>query len=139
MEHILTRCREPPIQIIWSLIEQAWPSKHLEWPQISLRLILSCGYITAHENDRRGLPNENQPRRQGKRGASRLATILISEVAHLIWVLQCERAIHGKQHTDNKISMRWRNIINTRLTSNKIIATKIKCENKFTNLVKNTW
>jgi hypothetical protein len=35
--------------------------------------------------------------------------------------------------------MRWRNAINTRLTSNKIIATKIKHENKFTNLVINMW
>jgi len=60
-------------------------------------------------------------------------------VAHLIWVLCCERAIHGKQHTDNEINMRWRNIVNTRLTSNKIIAMKIKREKKFTNLVKNTW
>ena len=37
------------------------------------------------------------------------------------------------------INMRWRNIINTRLTSDKITATKIKHENKFTNLVINTW
>ena len=35
--------------------------------------------------------------------------------------------------------MRWKNVINARLTSDKIIATKIKRENKFTNLVKSTW
>ena len=139
MEHILTRCREPPVRIIWSLTELAWPSKFLEWPQISLGLILGCGCITDRKNDRREFPNENWPRQQEKRGASRLATILISEAAHLIWVLHCERAIHGKQHTDNEINTRWRNIVNTRLTSNKIIATKIKREKKFTNLVKNIW
>ena len=43
------------------------------------------------------------------------------------------------QHSDNEIAAHWKNAINTRLTSDKIIATKIKHENKFTNLVKNTW
>jgi hypothetical protein len=70
---------------------------------------------------------------------SRLATILISEAAHLIWVLRCERVIGGKQHSDDVVSTRWKNAINTRLTCDKIIATKIKRENKFTNLVINTW
>ena len=65
--------------------------------------------------------------------------ILISEAAHLIWVLRCERAIHERHHTDNEINMRWRNIINARLISDKIIATKIKHESKFTNLDKSTW
>jgi hypothetical protein len=63
--------------------------------------------------------------------------ILISEADHLIWVLRCERVIGGKQHSDDVVSTRWKNAINTRLTCNKIIATKIKCENKFTNLVIN--
>ena len=65
--------------------------------------------------------------------------ILISEAAHLIWVLRCERVIGGKQHSDNVVSIRWKNAINTRLTCDKIIATKIKRENIFTNLVINTW
>ncbi len=65
--------------------------------------------------------------------------ILITEVAHLIWVLRCERVIRGKQHSDAVISMRWKNTINTRLMSDKIIVTRIKCKNKFTNLVINTW
>jgi len=139
MEHILTRCREPPVRMIWSLVKQAWPREHLEWPRISLGLILGCGCIKSDDNERREHPNENGPRQHGKKGAARLAMILISEAAHLIWVLRCERAIHGKQHSDNEIGMRWKNIINVRLTSDKIIATKIKRENKFTNLVKSTW
>ena len=35
--------------------------------------------------------------------------------------------------------MRWRNVINTRLTNDKIIATKFKCKYKFTKLVIKTW
>jgi hypothetical protein len=63
----------------------------------------------------------------------------MSEAVYLIWVLRCKRVIQGRHHLDNKIDVRWKNAINTRLTSNKIIATRIKCENKFTNLVINTW
>ena len=65
--------------------------------------------------------------------------ILISEAAHLIWVLQCERVIHGKHHTEGEIKSRWKNVLNTRLTCDRITTTKIKHKNKFTNLVKSTW
>jgi hypothetical protein len=137
MEHILTRCREPPIQMIWTLTEQSWPREHLEWPTITLGLILGCGWINKNDNERQ--EGENRRWQWEQKGASRLATILISEAAHLIWVLRCKRVIRDRQHSDNEISTRWRNTINTRLTSDKIIATKIKCKNKFTNLVVNTW
>ena len=118
-------------------MEQSWLREHLEWPRITLGLILGCGCINKSDNDRQEM--ENRRRQWERKGASRLAMILISEAAHLIWVLRCERVIRDRQHTDNEISTRWRNAINMRLTSNKIIATKIKHENKFTNLVVNTW
>ena len=139
MDHILTKCRDPPVQIIWSLVEQAWPNEHLDWPRISIGLILGCGCIKKREENGQENQNENIPRQRKSQGAARLATILISEAAHLIWVLRCERVIHERQHSDNEIAARWKNAINTRLTSDRIIATKIKRENKFTNLVKNTW
>jgi hypothetical protein len=47
--------------------------------------------------------------------------------------------IRERHHSDNEIGARWKNTINMRLISNKIIAMKIKCENKFTNLVINIW
>jgi len=139
MDHILTKCRDPPVRIIWSLVEQAWPNKHLDWPRISIGLILGCGCIKKHEENGQENQNENIPRQRKSQGAARLATILISEAAHLIWVLRCERVIHERQHSDNEIAAHWKNAINMRLTSDRIIATKIKRENKFTNLVKNTW
>jgi hypothetical protein len=132
MEHILTRCREPPMRMIWTLTEQSWPREYLEWPRITLGLILGCGCINKSNNERREAGNRQKHWKQ--KGASRLATILISEAAHLIWVLCCERVIRERHHSDNEIGTRWKNTINTRLISNKIIATKIKCENKFTNL-----
>jgi len=137
MEHILTRCREPPVRTIWTLVEQSWPREFLKWPRITIGIILGCGCISKHDNDRQR--NENQRKNLEKKGASRLAIILMSEAAHLIWVLRCERVIQGRHHSDNEIDARWKIAINTRLTSDKIIATRIKRENKFTNLVINTW
>jgi hypothetical protein len=139
MEHILTKCKEPLARIIWPLVERAWPNNQLDWPRISIGIILGCGRIKKHENHDQDNQNENALSQQKHQGAARLATILISEAAHLIWVLRCERVIHERHHSDNEITTRWKNIINTRLVSDKIIATKIKHENKFTNLVKNTW
>jgi len=30
MDHILIKCREPTVRIIWTLTEEAWPTEHLE-------------------------------------------------------------------------------------------------------------
>ncbi|KAH9973170.1 hypothetical protein BJV77DRAFT_968467 [Russula vinacea] len=61
------------------------------------------------------------PPRNTTEGAKRLLQILISESAHLIWVL------------------RWLRVINTRLTDDKIIATKIKRDEKSKRKTRNTW
>ena len=57
------------------------------------------------------------------RGATRLLQILISEAAHLIWVLRCERVIQVKIHNRDEIRLRWHKAINRRLTKDKINAT----------------
>ena len=85
-------------------------------------------------------PEENQ--RNGRIThweETRLLQILLSESAYLIWVLRCERAIQGMRHTENEIKRWWLQAINKRLTNDKITATQIKREDRFTNLVVNTW
>jgi len=47
--------------------------------------------------------------------------------------------IQEKVHNYQGIRNRWLRAINTRLTDDKIIATKIKQNKGFTNLVVNTW
>jgi hypothetical protein len=65
--------------------------------------------------------------------------IIISELAHLIWVLRCKRIIQEKEHSENEIKKRWHQVLNRRLTNDKIKVTKIKRDNRFTTLVVNTW
>ena len=45
----------------------------------------------------------------------------------------------GDQRKRPHIKNRWLSAINTRLTIDEITATKIKREEKFTNLVENIW
>ncbi|KAG1726449.1 hypothetical protein EDD22DRAFT_764255, partial [Suillus occidentalis] len=73
------------------------------------------------------------------KGASWLLRILISESAHLIWVLRCEQVIQDRTHTRQNITKRWIHSINHRLHLDRITASKIKRNKKTENLVDQTW
>lgn len=120
MEHILLTCRENPVGIAWDLAKKLWPHEDLPWPELSLGIILGCGCLR-------------------NKAATRLLQVTISETAHLIWVLRCERVIQGRQHTPREIKARWQKALNRRLTDDKITATKIKRSVPFTQLVEATW
>ena len=93
MEHILLKCQEPAVRIIWTHTKQAWPTDLLEWPRLSLGLILESGCLTNKIENGPRPQNENGLNNPKKKERGRLATILITEAAHLIWVLRCERVI----------------------------------------------
>ena len=137
MEHILTQCAATPTRIIWNLARNTWPHDLNLWPEISIGTIMGCGSLT--------IPGANPPRdarnppRRTREGQRRLLQILISESAHLIWVLRCERVIQEHSHTANETYHRWLRAINTRLTDDKIIATRIKRDEKSERKVRNTW
>src|SRR6266852_2255738 len=151
MEHILVHCQAAPRRIIWNLAEELWPHTRHPWPEISLGIILGCGTITLppdnNENDPTG--REDPTQRTQKRGAKRLLQILISEAAHLIWVLRCERVIRVNEdedgevreriHTNEEVQTRWLKIINARLIEDKIIATRVKQDEKSLQRLKETW
>jgi hypothetical protein len=72
-------------------------------------------------------------------GATRLAVILISEAAYLIWTLRCDRVINNRSHSTNEVESAWRRAINRRLAEDVITATKISRQDDFIKLVKSTW
>ena len=89
------------------------------WPKISLGIILACGSISlVAETIQPG--RDNPPQENAPRGATRLLQILISESAHLVWVLRCERIFQDHLHSTDEIRRRWLSAINTRLTDDKI-------------------
>ncbi|KAJ6581584.1 ribonuclease H-like protein [Mycena capillaripes] len=88
MEHILTKCDVPGQKEIWELADQLWKLKtgeDLASPTIGQ--VMACAAT-----------------KKGDAGTTHLYRILISESAHLIWRLRCER-IHN----------RWLKSINNRL------------------------
>ena len=113
MTHILIHCRATPVRAIWSLAREHWPHENLQWPNITLGMILGCGSIVKISHPE--LNNEENEENRGRRsesGAVRLLQILITESAHLVWVLRCERVIQQKNHTMSEIKNRWVTNIN---------------------------
>ncbi|KAH9021126.1 ribonuclease H-like domain-containing protein [Lactarius deliciosus] len=125
--------------------EDLWPYDPDKWPPMNLSLVLGVGCLTFTPPipaQRRNAPLNSERARQNKvegKGASRLLPILVSEAAHLIWVLRCERVIQERTHSPHEIKTHWLNVINKRLTEDKIIATKVKKCNESAQLVEATW
>ncbi|KAF8836785.1 hypothetical protein BDN67DRAFT_910461, partial [Paxillus ammoniavirescens] len=115
-KHILTDCSsiERLGSTIWNATAGIWPQQYGVWPDISLGTMLGCGSLIlppAPHNDRHHPPATRTARTQG---ASRLLRILISEAAHLIWVLRCERVIGDRVHTRETTERRWMNKLSHR-------------------------
>ncbi|KAA1466380.1 RnaseH-domain-containing protein [Dentipellis sp. KUC8613] len=147
MEHILTdqECTNEVAKTIWRLARELWPYGDEAWPEINLGIILACGKLTVkksqiyagHGNGES--QNETTNKNDIHQGASRLLRILISESAHLIWVLRCERTIGKKSHTRLQIITRWQKQINNRLTMDRIVAIKLRRTEKLRKQTAATW
>jgi hypothetical protein len=91
MEHILTQCNANANRIIWNLAERTWPHQDTPWPDIDIGLILGIGCLNTPINDEEHDPiGRNNRTAATQKGPICLMQILISESAHLIWVLRCE-------------------------------------------------
>jgi len=140
MEHILTECTSPKRRRVWDLAKRTWPHARELWPETTLGIILGIGCLSlpgdhAAQNQER----QNTHPTPKERTTLRLLQIILSEAAHLVWVIRCERVIQGKALNEQQISKRWNRVINERLTTDRIAAHQIKRNKKFTRLAKNTW
>ncbi|KAG2140057.1 ribonuclease H-like protein [Suillus clintonianus] len=138
MEHILIECEDPSRKTIWKLVEQLWPQTIIEWPEITYGTILGCGSIEIPHTQDKDNPNDKKLEKK-KRGASRLLRILISESAHLVWVMRCERIISDISHTEESVIKRWQNALNRRLTLDRVITSKINRTKKQQLTIESTW
>ena len=137
MTYILIHCRATPVRVIWHLAREHWPHENPWWPNITLRMILGCGSIVRISHSE---PNNAENHEHcSDTGAVRLLQILLTESAHLIWVLRCEHVIQQKDHNMNEIKTRWVANINKWLTEDKIIATKVKWDKTSIRKVRSTW
>lgn len=82
LEHILIECQAPERELVWDLAKELFSKKGLRWPELRFGTILGCGHSNFKDSEGRR-----------RTGANRLYKILISESAHFIWALRCERRI----------------------------------------------
>lgn len=110
LEHILVDCRDVGQELIWGFARAAWARTGIAWAAPGLSDILAVGPRS------RALCGEDP----APKPLSRLWRILVSESAHLIWRLRCERVIGhcdepGWQHTATSVAARWAAAVDTRL------------------------
>ena len=140
MDHIQTECNALSRRKVWELARKTWPHAPELWPNIDLGIILGIGTLSIPERRANWNQPERIPHPTTKRKATlRLLQIIISEAAHLVWVLRCERVIQKKNLDDQGIRMRWLRAINERLTTDRITTNKVKRDHNFTKLTKLTW
>ena len=135
LEHLLTDCDGPCQQIIWTEARKLWERTGIDWPTITIGLIMGCGLMEI----RPGEGDKPDP------GLTRLYRILISESAYLIWKLRCERVITHDDpehdwHPETEVLRRWEQAINLRFKLDQAM-TSVRFRNKAVKrrTVLNTW
>jgi len=113
MEHILTDCKAIECKTIWKLVQDLWRTKIDKGYKPTLGLILGAPVIAIRDDDGKILP-----------GATRLYRILMTESAHAIWALRCQRVIEhendqAKAMTELKVKHYWTTIIQARLDQDR--------------------
>ncbi|CAK5263304.1 unnamed protein product [Mycena citricolor] len=125
MEHILLKCQATGQEEIWKLASKLWTMRTGSTLEPNMGMIMACGAI-----------------QQKDASLSRLFRIIVSESAHMIWRIRCERVIQEKGNASvPEVENRWRRAINTRL----LIDCKMTNEKRYgkkaikPSLVKKTW
>lgn len=135
MEHILLKCNAPGQRVIWNLVKDTFERKTNIRLEISKGLIMGANLLTFKDKNDKKLE-----------GTSRLATILLTESAFVIWKLRCERVIVDEDEPpkiipENVVLNKWYNAINTRLKTDIALTNKRFPKHKQVkdDLVLKTW
>ncbi|KAH9932942.1 uncharacterized protein B0H18DRAFT_870854, partial [Fomitopsis serialis] len=89
VEHILFECPATGQREIWQIIAALWRKKGLPWSTLTMIDILALG-----------LKEWTNEKSKFRPGATRLWKIMISEAAHLVWKLRCDRVIGHQDERD---------------------------------------
>ncbi|KAF9028876.1 hypothetical protein BDZ89DRAFT_898370, partial [Hymenopellis radicata] len=120
MSHILFECAIPGQAEIWNLARHVVEEKKIEWWQPTLGLVLGAPLIRIKSSSRKPLP-----------GSTRLLRIVLSESAHLIWSLRCERVIVYQNSPEKWLSTThiknlWRERINERIRLDCLMTSRAR-------------
>lgn len=115
MEHIILECEgSPAAQTLWGMARELWLQREKTWPEVSFGTVMACNLAKFKNN--KGEKNV---------GRKRLFIILVTETAHLIWKIRCERAIQRQNdperfHSQEEVINKWLICINTRLKMDRL-------------------
>jgi len=134
-EHIVAECDSTERKTTWEQANALWKQRYDEDLPVSEGAILGGGLANFKRND--GKPDAAK---------NRLYRILITESAHLIWVLRCERRIANgdnprDHHTAEAVRNRWYRKIDERMQIDCLLTNRYLYENRAlkTRAVYNTW
>lgn len=136
IDHLLTECSELERTRIWELCQKLWYKKAplCPWPGKHTGLLLGAPLADFRNDQGVRLP-----------GLSRLYRIVMTESAHLIWRLRCERRIDRVEkepptHPISEIDRRWTAAINSRLALDcEMTRAKYGHGTLAIDVVQNTW
>ena len=134
-DHIVTECGSTEKETVREQANGLWRRKYDEDLPLSVGAVLGGGI--ANFRGRSGKPDTAR---------NRLYRILITESAHLIWVLRCERKITngdnpGNYHSAEAVINRWYTEINERMQIDCLMTSIHLYERKAlkTKVVYDTW
>ena len=109
LEHILTECESTERRVTWAQANALWRRRYNGDLPTTGGAVLGGGLASFKKSD--GKPDAAR---------NRLYRILITEAAHLIWVLRCERRITGSDspechHAEEAVKNRWYRKMNERM------------------------
>ena len=135
LAHILTECESVGREAVWTRTNELWRRRYEDTIPTSAGAVLGGGLASfTREN---GRPDTAK---------NRLYRILITEAAHLIWVLRCERLIEEgnnppENHHRAAVENRWFRKINERMQIDCLLTSEYLYGNKAlkTKVVYRTW
>lgn len=135
MEHILTKCVAPGQQEVWRIARELLRVKLRSVPDVTIGLAMGAHVFTVLDDE--GVCDVS---------GTRAARIILTEAAHLIWVLRCERVVGwedqpDKRHSADEIKRRYTAKLNNRLDMDQA-GTNVRVHKKKAlgeSLVRKTW
>lgn len=135
LEHILTECSSTERGVAWDQANALWKRRYTGDLPAMVGAVLGGG-----------LANFKKPNGRPDTAKNRLFRILITETAHVIWVLWCERRVTNGddpeyQHPESAIRNRWYRRINERMQVDCLLTNTLLYNRKAlgTKKVYTTW
>ncbi|KAI0656990.1 hypothetical protein C8Q70DRAFT_920538, partial [Cubamyces menziesii] len=110
MDHVLTKCTAAGPAQLWRLTRALLSKREIDLPDDMDVAFIAGSPLCEVKNSNGDI----------KTGDTRLLRIVLTETAHLIWRMRCERVIEwgseeGKEHTEREIDNKWMAMLNARI------------------------